>query len=117
MPVSAQDLYAVLGVADDADGETIRSVYRQLARTFHPDVNADARAVDHFRRITEAYCVLSDPVCRARYDGGRGRRSRATGEETEMTLGLRGAGLDLGSLVGASVRIRTRPLFEDDGAD
>ncbi len=112
--MSEHDLYAVLGVREDTDEETIRSVYRQLARTFHPDVNADAAAVEHFRRITEAYCVLSDPEQRAVYDRARGRVRRRRGEETQMTLGLRVVGLDLGGLVGASVRIRTRPLFDDD---
>jgi DnaJ-class molecular chaperone len=112
--VSERDLYAVLGVREDAHENTIRSVYRQLARTFHPDVNADTAAVDHFRRITDAYCVLSDPEQRAAYDRARGRVRRRRGEETEMTVGLRVIGLDLGGLVGASVRIRTRPLFDDD---
>ena len=106
------DLYETLGVAEDADGDTIRSVYRQLARTFHPDVNADRAAVEHFRRLTEAYIVLSDPKRRARYD--RSRRRRPVGNERETTIGLRLAGIDLGGILGVSVRTRTRPLFLDD---
>jgi DnaJ-class molecular chaperone len=110
------DLYDVLGVSEDADGETIRSVYRQLARTFHPDANADPAAVEHFRKVTEAYVVLSDPKKRARYDRTRQspRRRRPVGTETETTIGLRLAGIDLGGVLGVSVRMRTRPLFADD---
>ena len=110
------DLYDVLGVAEDADGDTIRSVYRQLARTFHPDANADAAAVEHFRKVTEAYVVLSDPERRAKYDRSRRRRGkvRQVGTETETTIGLRLAGIDLGGVLGVSVRTRTRPLFLDD---
>jgi curved DNA-binding protein CbpA len=113
--VTLDDPYLVLGVAEDADDQTIRSVYRQLARTFHPDVNADQGAVEHFRRITEAYCVLADAERRAKYDRSRARLPRRRrGEETEMDVRLRVIGIDLGGVLGASVRIRTRPLFDDD---
>ena len=104
--------YAILGVAEGTDGETIRSVYRQLARTFHPDVNTDPEAIEHFRAITEAYVVLTDPEKRTEYD----RRQERTpiGSETSTTLGLQVAGIDLAPLLGISVRVRTRPLFADD---
>jgi curved DNA-binding protein CbpA len=104
--------YAILGVADGADEETIRFVYRQLARTFHPDVNADPDAVEHFRAITEAYVLLTDPEKRAEYDRRQG--DRPVGSETRTTLGLHLAGIDLAPLLGISVRVRTRPLFTDD---
>ena len=55
-----RDLYDVLGVSEDEDVEAIKAVYRQLARTFHPDVNSSADAVEHFREITEAFVVLAD---------------------------------------------------------
>ncbi len=101
------DPYAILGLAEDADESTIRSVYRQLARTFHPDVNSDEGAVEHFRAITDAYLTLMDPEKRAKV-------RRPIGSETNATVGLSVAGIDLGGLVGVSVRIRTRPLFADD---
>jgi len=63
------DLYAVLGVARDADADAIRTAYRQLARKFHPDLNAgDKKAEDRFKEVSHAYDVLSDPEKRARYD-------------------------------------------------
>lgn len=109
-----RDPYAVLGLPDDASEDTIKAVYRQLARTFHPDVNADAAAVEHFREITDAYVVLSDPAARARYDRTRGARRRRRGEETETRIGLQVAGIDLGGLLGVTVNVRSRPLFDDD---
>jgi len=112
-----RDLYEVLGLSDDATDEAIRSVYRQLARTFHPDVNADPAAVDHFREITDAYVVLSDPESRSRYDRARRRRPRRSrGEETETVIGLRLAGIDLGGLLGVSVRVQRRALLDDEPA-
>ena len=108
--VSSRDPYEVLGVSEDASADEIKSVYRQLARTFHPDVNADPAAVEHFRQITEAFLILTDPKKRRAY---RRRHRRSAGEETEMYLGLRVAGIDLGGLVGVSVVVQRRPLLED----
>ena len=65
----ATDYYEVLGVARDADENTIKRAYRQLARTYHPDVAADkAAAENRFKEINEAYEVLSDAQKRANYD-------------------------------------------------
>jgi len=111
-----RDPYEVLGLPDDATEEAIRTVYRQLARTFHPDVNSDPSAVAHFREITDAYVVLSDPELRARYDRQRPRRPRqpARGEETEMRIGLSLAGIDLGGLLGVTVNVQRRSLLDDE---
>ena len=111
-----RDPYDVLGLPDDASEEAIRTVYRQLARTFHPDVNSDPSAVAHFREITDAYLVLSDPELRARYDRRRSRasRRRARGEETQTRIGLNVAGIDLGSLLGVTVHVESRPLSDDE---
>jgi DnaJ-class molecular chaperone len=109
------DLHEVLGVPSEASPEEIKAVYRQLARTFHPDMNADEEAIAHFRQITEAFVVLSDPAKRKSYDRQRRRRarSRELGEETETYLGLRVAGIDLGGILGVSVTVRRRTLLPD----
>jgi curved DNA-binding protein CbpA len=122
--VPRRDPYSVLGVRRDATREEIRSVYRQLARTFHPDVSPDPRAADRFRAITEAFLLLNDPERRSRWDAGRrDRRPRARRhvrrgavEETEMLIGLRLAGIDLGGLLGVSVLVRRRTLFDEPPA-
>lgn len=63
-----QDYYAVLGVPRTADEKQIKSAYRKLARKYHPDVNKDAGAEEQFKRVSEAYDVLSDSEKRAQYD-------------------------------------------------
>src|SRR3954468_20422425 len=64
------DLYALLGVSRDADGEAIKKAYRRLARQLHPDVNPDPETQERFKEVSRAYEVLSDPQKRAAYDRG-----------------------------------------------
>lgn len=59
--------YAILGVPFDADQDTIKRSYRQLARQFHPDI-AGLDAATQMKRINRAYDVLSDPQQRLNYD-------------------------------------------------
>ncbi len=67
--MSKRDYYDVLGIAKDADENTIKRAYRKLAMKYHPDRNPDdTQAAENFREVTEAYEVLSDAQKRARYD-------------------------------------------------
>src|SRR5437588_8238099 len=59
--------YAILGVPIDADSETIKRAYRQLARRYHPDLAGPGGAVQ-MKRVNRAYDVLSDPEKRLNYD-------------------------------------------------
>ncbi|HEX9132757.1 MAG TPA: DnaJ domain-containing protein [Ktedonobacteraceae bacterium] len=59
--------YAILGVPVDADDDTLKRAYRQLARRYHPDLAGQEGAV-HMKRINRAYDVLSDPEKRLNYD-------------------------------------------------
>lgn len=64
-----RDLYEILGVARDADGKAIKSAFRQLAKKFHPDSNADdPEAEQKFKEINAAYEILKDEDKRAAYD-------------------------------------------------
>lgn len=64
-----KDYYSILGVGKDAAEKEIRSAYRKLARRYHPDLNKnDKDATEKFKRVQEAYEVLSDPKKRERYD-------------------------------------------------
>jgi curved DNA-binding protein CbpA len=69
-----RDHYVVLGVAVDADSDSIRGAYRRLAARYHPDRNTDPDASSHFREVQEAYEVLGNPVARESYDQLRQRR-------------------------------------------
>jgi molecular chaperone DnaJ len=64
-----RDYYEVLGVARDADVDTIKKAYRKLAMQYHPDRNpGDTAAEESFKEATEAWEVLHDPQKRAAYD-------------------------------------------------
>lgn len=64
-----EDYYKALGVSRTASAEDIRKAYRRLARKHHPDVNpGDKSAEEKFKKISEAYDVLSDPKKREVYD-------------------------------------------------
>ena len=61
--------YDVLGVQPSASRDEIRAAYKQLALRWHPDRNAqDASAEERFKRINEAYQVLSDAPKKDAYD-------------------------------------------------
>lgn len=59
-------LYTVLGVPKDAEAAVIARAYRQLALQLHPDRNPNG--AEQFKKVTDAYAVLSDPEKRAIYD-------------------------------------------------
>ena len=63
-----QDFYDVLGVDRGADKKAIKTAYRQKARQYHPDVNKEDGAEEKFKRISNAYEVLSDDSKRGIYD-------------------------------------------------
>src|SRR5258707_212654 len=64
-----QDYYDLLGVPRKAAQKEIRAAYRKLARKYHPDLNpGDKSSEEKFKRVQEAYDVLSDAKKRQMYD-------------------------------------------------
>lgn len=80
--LSSDDYYKILGVAKNATDTDIKKAYRKLAIKFHPDKNPDdpKNAEDNFKKINEAYDILSDSTKRAQYDQfGKGGMNGPTG--------------------------------------
>jgi molecular chaperone DnaJ len=76
--MAERDYYAELGVARDAPADEIGRAFRRLAAKHHPDRNpGDKQAEEKFKRIAEAYNVLSDAKSRAAYDRGGSRQVEA----------------------------------------
>lgn len=63
-----KDYYEILGIGRSASEDEIKRSFRRLARQYHPDVNKDPKAEETFKKINEAYHVLSDPKKRSQYD-------------------------------------------------
>ncbi len=77
MATAEQDYYELLGVARDASDTEIKKAFRQLARELHPDVSDAPDAEERFKKVVEAYEVLSKAETRQLYDryGHAGLRS------------------------------------------
>ena len=76
-----QDYYEILGVPRTATAEEIRKAFRTLALKYHPDRNpGNKEAEQTFKKISQAYDVLSDDEKRKQYDrfGHDGLRGYAT---------------------------------------
>ena len=60
--------YSVLGISRDATKEDIKKAYHKCALKYHPDKNKQDNAEEMFKKVVEAYEVLSDPYKKQRYD-------------------------------------------------
>ena len=66
--VDNSKLYNILGVAKNADSETIRKAYRKLALRYHPDKCKEKDAEEKFKEINQAYEILYNKESRDMYD-------------------------------------------------
>src|ERR687894_2017054 len=111
-----KDPYKALGLSRDASQEDIRKAHRKLVRKYHPDANPeDPRAEQRFKKVQQAYEVLSDEKKWREYDEGlrtspgrssgrpRSREnasSRRAGAAGERTAGGSTHTVDLSELLG-----------------
>ncbi len=89
------DYYEVLGVEKGSPDKEIKKAYRKLAMKYHPDRNkGDKEAEEKFKKLSEAYAVLSDPEKRKQYDtyGESGFQQRYSQEDIFR-------GFDLGDIL------------------
>jgi curved DNA-binding protein len=80
----SEDYYNLLGVSKDASDAEIKKAYRKLAMKYHPDhTKGNKGAEEKFKKISEAYAVLSDKDKRQEYDtfGSEGFRQRFSQED------------------------------------
>src|SRR3954467_5328051 len=69
MAAAKQDYYETLGVTKTSSPDEVKKAYRKLAIQYHPDKNpGDKKAEEHFKELSEAYEILSDPQRRQMYD-------------------------------------------------
>jgi DnaJ-class molecular chaperone len=88
----------VLGVQPVASSDDIRTAFRRLAKTLHPDHNKLPGAREKFQEAKEAYDTLVDAIARADYD-------------RELKVQVRGgARRELGALCKGDNREAPRPL-------
>lgn len=66
--VKVEDYYDTLGIPRGSSIDDVKKAYRKLARKYHPDVDKSPGAEEHFKKINEAYQVLSDPQKKQAYD-------------------------------------------------
>jgi len=113
-----RDHYAELGVSRDASSEEIGRAFRKLAAKHHPDRNpGDKQAEEKFKRIAEAYNVLSDAKSRAAYDRGGSRQVEVDtgfhGFDTTEDIFSRFGDI-FGDLFGERIHRRGRPQRGED---
>lgn len=103
--------YAILGVPLDADNDTLKRAYRQLARRYHPDLAGTDGALQ-MKRINRAYDVLRDPDKRLNYDAiiGGSIDLRASGLTRPRPVARRFSAEDEVEFAGLSIFSTRGPL-------
>ena len=81
--MKTKDFYKILGITEHATEIEIKTAYRKLARTHHPDIaGATPECVQIFKDINEAYETLMDRKKRYEYDALRRLYSYASQKNT-----------------------------------
>lgn len=79
------DYYAILGVSQDADEKELRKAYRRASKATHPDLHPGDKVMEEkFKKISEAYEVLSNPAEREYYDSVYNQQQRIKNRATSQ---------------------------------
>lgn len=103
----ANDLYRELGVAKSASTEEIRKAYRALAQKYHPDRNPDDKNAEaRFKRVNQAFHVLTDDKKRKLYDefGEEGLREGFNAGAARAYRGRPGGGVNFEDIFSGAAR-------------
>jgi molecular chaperone DnaJ len=57
--MNLKEAYSILDLPEGADESTAKKKYRELTKKYHPDVNKEPGAEDRFKKINEAYQIVS----------------------------------------------------------
>jgi len=93
--MAQQDYYQILGVSKNASDTEIKKAYRKLAMKYHPDHSKGSKnAEEMFKKVSEAYAVLSDKEKRQQYDtfGSTDFHQRYSQEDIFREFGFGGQG-------------------------
>lgn len=86
----AQDYYQILGVDKNASKEDIKKAYKKLSKRYHPDMEDGDE--DMFKKISEAFEVLTDDKKRNNYDKFGDAKGPAPGGGFQQKKGGPGMG-------------------------
>lgn len=86
----AEDYYQLLGVSRTATPGEIKKAYRKLAQKYHPDKAKGNKkeAEEQFKKISEAYAVLSNPEKRKEYNEFGSQAFRAKFSQEDIFRGF-----------------------------
>ena len=83
-PPGTTDYWQVLGLEPGADPARLKRAFREQARRWHPDLNGnDPVAEERFKRVNEAYAVLSDPRRRQAWEAGEEGGGEGAGRSSD----------------------------------
>ena len=64
-----KEYYSILGVSENANQDEIKRAYKKKAMELHPDRHGGDKTKEaEFKKLNEAYSVLSDNQKKAHYD-------------------------------------------------
>lgn len=90
--IQNQNHYEVLGLTPEADEKAIKEAYHKLAKIFHPDRffgkfsdDVKIKVEEIFKKISDAYIVLSDSVKKDEYLGTIGKKEKKRPSSEKVT--------------------------------